>query len=70
MWRDETTPPDWLPLFTDPEASLHLYGKRRATGRRKMGHANFLGATAEDALARAEAMKALWLKPPASPVQP
>jgi 5-(carboxyamino)imidazole ribonucleotide synthase len=70
MWRDETTPPDWLPLFTDPETSLHLYGKRRATGRRKMGHANFLGATAEEALARAEAMKALWLQPPASPVQP
>ena len=61
MWTDETTPPDWLPLFQDPETSLHLYGKRRAIGRRKMGHANFLGATAEDALARAEAMKARWL---------
>ncbi|MEO5913952.1 MAG: 5-(carboxyamino)imidazole ribonucleotide synthase [Luteolibacter sp.] len=61
MWRDETTPPDWLPLFEDPETSLHLYGKRRAIGRRKMGHANFLGPTAEDALERAEAMKALWL---------
>ena len=61
MWTDETTPPDWLPLFQDPETSLHLYGKRRASGRRKMGHANFLGATAEDALARAEAMKARWL---------
>ncbi|MES2437677.1 MAG: 5-(carboxyamino)imidazole ribonucleotide synthase [Verrucomicrobiota bacterium] len=62
MWQDETTPPDWLPLFRDPETSLHLYGKRRAIGRRKMGHANFLGVTAEDALARAEAMKALWLE--------
>ncbi len=61
MWTDETTPPDWLPLFQDPETSLHLYGKRRAIGRRKMGHANFLGTTAEDALARAEAMKARWL---------
>ena len=61
MWTDETTPPEWLPLFQDPETSLHLYGKRRAIGRRKMGHANFLGATAEDALTRAEAMKARWL---------
>lgn len=61
MWPAETTPPDWLPLFADGEASLHLYGKRHARGRRKMGHVNFLGATAEDALARAEAAKARWL---------
>ena len=62
MWPEEMTPPDWLPLFEDGEASLHLYGKRHARGRRKMGHTNFLGATVEDALARAEAMKELWLK--------
>jgi 5-(carboxyamino)imidazole ribonucleotide synthase len=68
MWTDETTPPDWLPLFQDPETSLHLYGKRRAIGRRKMGHANFLGATSEEALARAEAMKARWLGLPDSVV--
>lgn len=59
FWPDETTPPDWLPLFRDGEASLHLYGKRRAIGRRKMGHANFLGA---DALERAEEMKTAWLE--------
>ena len=61
LWPDETTPPDWQPLFADGEASLHLYGKRHARGRRKMGHANFLGTTTEDALARAESVKALWL---------
>lgn len=61
MWPEETTPPDWLPLFEDGEASLHLYGKRHARGRRKMGHVNILGATAEDALARAEALKTRWL---------
>jgi 5-(carboxyamino)imidazole ribonucleotide synthase len=61
MWPGETTAPDWLPLFEDGEASLHLYGKRHARGRRKMGHANFLGPTVEHALARAEAMKSLWL---------
>ncbi len=58
FWRDETTPPDWTPLFADGEAYLHLYGKRRAVGRRKMGHVNFLG---EDALSRAEAIKERWL---------
>src|SRR5690606_20180670 len=62
FWGNETTPPDWLPLFADGEAFLHLYGKRRAIGRRKMGHANILGATADDALARAEALKAGWLE--------
>jgi 5-(carboxyamino)imidazole ribonucleotide synthase len=61
MWPEEMTPPDWMPLFEDGEASLHLYGKRHARGRRKMGHVNFLGATVEDALARAETMKARWL---------
>jgi len=54
FWPEETTPPDWRPLFDDGEAFLHLYGKRRATGRRKMGHATFLGP---DALERAEALK-------------
>lgn len=62
FWIDETTPPDWLPLFEDGEAFLHLYGKRRAIGRRKMGHANFLG---EDALERAETLKERWLRPTA-----
>jgi 5-(carboxyamino)imidazole ribonucleotide synthase len=62
LWPAETTLPDWTPLFSDSEAFLHLYGKRRAIGRRKMGHANFLGATAEGALARAEALKTYWLE--------
>lgn len=62
MWPEEMTPPDWQPLFEDGEASLHLYGKRHARGRRKMGHANFVGPTVEDTLARAEAMKERWLK--------
>jgi 5-(carboxyamino)imidazole ribonucleotide synthase len=57
MWPDEQVPPDWTPLFADGSAFLHLYGKRRATGRRKMGHANFLGTSVEDALARAEGIK-------------
>jgi len=59
FWQSETIPPDWTPLFSDGEAFLHLYGKRRAIGRRKMGHANFLGA---DALKRAESIAAQWLE--------
>lgn len=62
LWPEETTPPDWTPLFEDGRAFLHLYGKRHARGRRKMGHANLLGPDVEDALARAEALKARWLK--------
>jgi 5-(carboxyamino)imidazole ribonucleotide synthase len=61
FWQDETTPPEWLPLFEDREIILHLYGKRHARGRRKMGHANVIGTTVESALVRAEALKAKWL---------
>ena len=61
MWPEESTPPDWLPLFADGRTLLHLYGKRRASLRRKMGHANFLGDTIEDALTRASALKEHWL---------
>ena len=61
MWENETTPPDWLPLFQDGEAHLHLYGKRHARGRRKMGHANLIGGSTESNLARAEVLKSLWL---------
>jgi 5-(carboxyamino)imidazole ribonucleotide synthase len=31
---------DWLRLAADPEARLHLYGKREARPGRKMGHVN------------------------------
>jgi 5-(carboxyamino)imidazole ribonucleotide synthase len=57
MWPEETTPPDWSPLFADGRTHLHLYGKHRARGRRKMGHANILGDSVEDALRRAQALK-------------
>ncbi len=41
-------------LLRDPDTKLHLYGKRHAALRRKMGHFTVLGATIEDALVRAE----------------
>ncbi len=58
FWPAETTPPDWTPLLQTEGATLHLYGKRRAIGMRKMGHATILGA---DALEDAKALKAGWL---------
>lgn len=48
------TQPDWLALFSDPAAKLHLYGKREARPGRKMGHFCVLAADVEDALARAD----------------
>jgi 5-(carboxyamino)imidazole ribonucleotide synthase len=62
FWIDEDTPPDWRPLLADEAAKLHLYGKRKATGRRKMGHANLLGESLDDCLKRAERLKATWLQ--------
>lgn len=62
MWPGETEPPDWTPLFADGQTNLHLYGKKRAVGRRKMGHANVLGSTNEEALERAESLKATLLE--------
>lgn len=59
FWKSETEPPDWTPLLSLPDTVLHLYGKRRAIGMRKMGHATLLGV---DALEKAEALKAGWLR--------
>lgn len=48
--------PDWLAVFNDPCAKLHLYGKREARAGRKMGHYCLLGPDIEAAVARAEAL--------------
>ncbi|MDX1680652.1 MAG: 5-(carboxyamino)imidazole ribonucleotide synthase [Akkermansiaceae bacterium] len=61
LWPDEATAPDWRPLFEDGQATLHLYGKAKASSRRKMGHANFLGETVDDAEQRALKLKELWM---------
>lgn len=60
LWPGETVAPDWQPLFADGKTALHLYGKAKASLRRKMGHANILGDSVEDAQARAVAMKEQW----------
>lgn len=67
LWPGETTPPDWLPLFADGEASLHLYGKRHASARRKMGHACFLDSSVDAALERAQSIKQHWLQQAVQP---
>lgn len=43
------------------EAKLHLYGKKEAKARRKMGHITVLGDTIEQALEKAEKVSALFL---------
>lgn len=58
MWPAENQQPDWQELLADGACCLHLYGKKRAVQRRKMGHATFLG---EDALARVTSVKNLLL---------
>ncbi len=61
FWQDETTPPDWTSLLETDGAVLHLYGKRRAPGMRKMGHATLLGDDANEILKRVEKLANGWL---------
>jgi 5-(carboxyamino)imidazole ribonucleotide synthase len=68
MWPAEETAPDLLPIFADHETYLHLYGKRHARGRRKMGHANVTGANLDDCIERTEALKGLLLEKGSSAV--
>lgn len=57
VWQDDGGEPNWEVLMQAPNAHLHLYGKKEARPGRKMGHYCVLAATAEDALAQAEAIK-------------
>ena len=50
--------PHWEAVFNEPQALLHLYGKRKATAGRKMGHINILSEDADKALKTAEAIRA------------
>lgn len=61
FWQDETTPPDWKMLLETDGAVLHLYGKRRAPGMRKMGHATLLGNDTNQILKQVEKLAAGWL---------
>ena len=61
IWFDagaaEPREPDWTRVLAHPRAKLHLYGKREPRRGRKMGHVTCLGATIDDALATAAAIK-------------
>jgi 5-(carboxyamino)imidazole ribonucleotide synthase len=46
-------------MLREPDLKLHLYGKRHAALRRKMGHVTVLGADVETALEKAERARAL-----------
>ncbi len=50
--------PDWRRVLEHPWAKLHLYGKREARPRRKMGHYTVLADRVEAALETALAIKA------------
>jgi 5-(carboxyamino)imidazole ribonucleotide synthase len=49
--------PDWARVLAHPRAKLHLYGKREPRRGRKMGHVTCLGATLDEALATAAAVR-------------
>ena len=56
LWKNGE--PHWEAVFSEPQALLHLYGKRKAMAGRKMGHINFLSEDADKALEIAEAVRA------------
>jgi 5-(carboxyamino)imidazole ribonucleotide synthase len=49
--------PHWEEVFTEPQALLYLYGKRKAKTGRKMGHINLLTEDIESALELATAIR-------------
>lgn len=55
LWRGGS--PAWDRLLSQPNALLHLYGKKSAREGRKMGHFNVLAEDAENALEVAMALK-------------
>jgi len=61
FWPGETEPPDWTPLLEAEGAVLHLYGKRRATGMRKMGHVTIIRKDLESALREVERLSDGWM---------
>lgn len=61
-WRPTAagrTEPNWAALLADPVAKLHLYGKSEPKIGRKMGHFTVTGPSADAALEKARALKAL-----------
>jgi 5-(carboxyamino)imidazole ribonucleotide synthase len=57
LWPGPERHPDWSPVLRHPRAFLHLYGKRIAKPRRKMGHFTVLGETVDQALEDARELR-------------
>ena len=56
LWADRA--PRWERLFRQPQAKLHLYGKRHPRPGRKMGHFNVLAPDLDQAIGIAERIRA------------
>jgi 5-(carboxyamino)imidazole ribonucleotide synthase len=52
-WGKDHQPPHWDVVVGDPQARLHLYGKREARPGRKMGHFTVLGSDAQQVIQKA-----------------
>lgn len=50
--------PRWEAALAEPDATLHLYGKREPRPGRKMGHLTVTASTPEEAVARVVALRA------------
>jgi len=55
LW--DKSEPHWDVIFKEPQALLHLYGKRNARAGRKMGHINVLAEDTDRALELARAVR-------------
>ncbi|MEO8205165.1 MAG: ATP-grasp domain-containing protein, partial [Chthoniobacterales bacterium] len=55
-WKGEKEP-DWISVLKEPNAKLHLYGKRHAKTGRKMGHFCVLASNVDEALEKALQIK-------------
>ena len=61
LW--EKQPPDFRPIFAEPRASLHLYGKLEAMVGRKMGHVTCVDASPELAVQRVRELRERIVEP-------
>ena len=56
VWKEDGGDPEWLPLQSNPNAHLHLYGKKAARKGRKMGHFTVLANDADNAFQTAQTL--------------
>jgi len=57
LWNDDGSEPNWEIIHQIPGAKLHLYGKKNAKAKRKMGHVTFTANTIEESLENAKKAK-------------